>query len=230
MLNRLLNQLLNPYLLLIFSVISIILSIVDESMLFEGLVILCFAIVMILIVLRGARSQHLIFTGRILTAVLVLILVSVVWDMLYLWGNLPIALKYTFFAGAALIRLGVFGYGWLLLAKSLATRQKVTDRTIITAIVGYLFIGIIWSFVYFAIWQLDPQAFHVSILRDDQFKPWNLIMYFSFMTLTTVGYGDILPINKWAMALANFEAMIGAIYLTVIVARLVSLYSASEQN
>lgn len=53
-------------------------------------------------------------------------------------------------------------------------------------------------------------------------------MYFSFMTLTTVGYGDIIPVNKWAMALANFEAIIGAFYLTVIIARLVSLYGAFE--
>lgn len=227
MLNRLLNQLLNPYLLLIFSVVSVILSIVDESILVEGMVLVCFAIIMILIVFRNARRNQVVFTN-LLIASLILILVSVVWDALYLWGNLPIALKYTFFIGAVLIRLGIFGYGWVLLAKNLATRQKVTDRTIVTAIVGYLFIGIIWAFVYFAIWQIDPQAFHISVLRDYEFKPWNLVMYFSFMTLTTVGYGDILPINKWAMALANFEAMIGAIYLTVIVARLVSLYSASE--
>lgn len=104
----------------------------------------------------------------------------------------------------------------------------MTDRTIVTAIVGYLFIGIIWSFVYLTLWQIDPKAFHVSSIRDDEFKPWNLVMYFSFMTLTTVGYGDIIPVNKWAMALANFEAIIGAFYLTVIIARLVSLYGASE--
>jgi hypothetical protein len=78
------------------------------------------------------------------------------------------------------------------------------------------------------IWQIDPKAFHVSIIQDYEFRPWNLVMYFSFMTLTTVGFGDIIPVNKWTMALTNFEAMVGAIYLTVIVARLVSLYGSSE--
>jgi voltage-gated potassium channel Kch len=53
-------------------------------------------------------------------------------------------------------------------------------------------------------------------------------MYFSLITLTTVGYGDIVPIGRWVMVLANFEAMAGAIFLTVIVARLVSLYGNSE--
>jgi hypothetical protein len=150
------------------------------------------------------------------------------WDGLFYWKRLPLDLRHIFFIGAALIRLSIFSHGWLLLTKTLATRQKVTDRTVVTAMVGYLFIGIIWSFVYLMIWQVDPKAFHISTIRDDDFRPWNLVMYFSFMTLTTVGYGDIIPVNKWAMALANFEAMIGAFYLAVIIARLVSLYSNSD--
>lgn len=228
MFNQLLNWCLNPYLLLILSIVSIILSIVDESIVVEAIVLLLFSLIMLLIALRSARVHYFFAPTKILVAVLTLILISIIWDSLFLWSNLSLDLRYTFFTAAALIRLSIFSYGWLLLARTLATRQKVTDRTIVTAIVGYLFIGIIWSFVYLALWQIDPKAFHVSIIRDDEFKPWNLVMYFSFMTLTTVGYGDIIPVNKWAMALANFEAMIGAFYLTVIIARLVSLYGASE--
>lgn len=228
MVNWLLKQCLNPYLLLILSVTSIFLSIVDTSIVVECFVLLLFSIIMLLVALRGTRIHHLFFSTKILTAVLTLIAVSLIWDSLFLWSHLSLSLRYTFFIGAALIRLCIFSYGWLLLAKTLATRQKVTDRTIITAIVGYLFIGIIWSFMYLMIWQIDPQAFHLSTIKDYEFRPWNLVMYFSFTTLTTIGYGDIIPVNKWIMALANFEAMIGAIYLTVIIARLVSLYGASE--
>jgi hypothetical protein len=114
------------------------------------------------------------------------------------------------------------------LIKTLATKQKVTENTIITAIVAYLFIGIFYSFVYFSIWQLDPNALHISVARDYEFRPRSLVMYFSFMTLTTVGYGDIIPVNQWLMAVAMFEAMTGAIYLTVVVARLVSLFSSPD--
>lgn len=227
MLRQVLNQCLNPYLLLVLSVMSVILAIVGDEVIVEAGVVVLFTIIMILIVIRGTRISHLTFSGKNLAA-LVLILVSVIWDGLYLLSNLPFKLRYTFFVGAALIRLTIFCYGWLLLAKTLAIRQKVTDRTIITAIVGYLFIGIIWSFIYLAIWQIDPKAFHVSIIRDYDFRPWNLVMYFSFMTLTTVGYGDIIPVNKLAMAVANFEAIIGAFYLAVVLARLVSLYGTSE--
>ena len=86
----------------------------------------------------------------------------------------------------------------------------------------------IWSFIYFFIWQTDPHSFKISDLREYELQPWNLAMYFSLITLTTIGYGDIIPTGRWVMALVNFEAMAGAIYLTVIVARLVSLYGNSE--
>lgn len=228
MLRQVLNQCLNPYLLLILSVVSITLAIVGDGLITEALVVILFTIIMILIAIRSARVHDLTFSGKTLIALLSLILVSIIWDGLYLLSNLPMYFRYTFFVVASLIRLTIFAYGWLLLAKTLANRQRVTDRTIITAIIGYLFIGIIWSFIYLVIWQIDPKAFHVSIIRDYNFRSWNLVMYFSFMTLTTVGYGDIIPVNKLAMALANFEAMIGAFYLTVVLARLVSLYGASE--
>jgi hypothetical protein len=122
----------------------------------------------------------------------------------------------------------VFGYEWLSTVQILAHRQKVTSHTIVLAIISYLFIGIIWSFIYFMMWQIDPHSFKISDLREYELQPWNLAMYFSLITLTTVGYGGIVPIGRWVMVLANFEAMAGAIFLTVIVARLVSLYGNSE--
>jgi hypothetical protein len=194
----------------------------------EAFVLLLFSFIMILIVLRGTRNQHSAFSIKTLKFTLTLILLSIIWDSVFLWSPLSQELKHIFFIGAALTRLSIFSYGWWLLAKALTVRQKVTDRTIITAVVGYLFIGIIWSFIYLMIWHIDPQAFHTSIVKDYEFRSWNLVMYFSFMTLTTVGYGDIIPINKWAMVLSNFEAMTGSIYLTVVIARLVSLYQISE--
>lgn len=228
MLNQILNRCLSPYVLLVLSVISVTLSIVDSRIIVQGLVVMLFSTIMVLIAIKGARVHHLRFSFKILVGVLVLILVSVVWDGLYFWGRLPQDLRNTFFIAAAFIRLTIFSYGWLLFAKTLATRQRVTDKTIATAILGYLFIGIIWSFVYLVIWQVDPEALHISTIRDYEFKPWNLVMYFSFMTLTTVGYGDIIPINQWVMVLSNFEAMTGAFYLAVVISRLVSLYGVTE--
>ena len=136
--------------------------------------------------------------------------------------------KQLFLAIATSIKILVFGYEWFSTVKILAYRQKVTSQTIVLAIISYLFIGIIWSFIYFFIWQIDPHSFKISDQREYELQPWNLAMYFSLITLTTIGYGDIIPTGRWVMALVNFEAMAGAIYLTVIVARLVSLYGNSE--
>lgn len=227
-LNQFLNLCTNPYLLLTLSVVSIFVSVTDNRPIAEIFVIGLFNIVMILIALRGARTHHLVFSKTRFFSLFTLIVISLIWDIVFYLSPPSFKLKSAFFIGAALIRFSIFAYGWLLLAKTLAAWQRVTNKTVVTAILGYLFIGIIHAFVYYAIWQVDPQSLHISMARDYEFRPWNLVMYFSFMTLTTVGYGDILPINKWIMALSNFEAMTGSIYLAVIIARLVSLYSAPE--
>ena len=228
MLNQFQNYCLNPYILLILTVAFIVASMVDDSLSVEIFVLFIFYAISILLAVRITHSHQLGFFARFFTFFLVLIGISILCDGLVYFVDLSPGLKALFFVSASFIRFYIFGYGWFSLAKTLATKQKVTDNTIITAIIAYLFIGILYSVVYFAIWHVDPKALHISVTRDDDFKPWNLAMYFSFMTLTTVGYGDIIPVNKWVMALAMFEAMTGAIYLTIVVARLVSLYGSSD--
>jgi len=58
--------------------------------------------------------------------------------------------------------------------------------------------------------------------------PWQTLVYYSYATLTTLGYGDILPATFWARSAASFEAVVGVLYTAVIVARLVGLYAAKE--
>jgi hypothetical protein len=55
------------------------------------------------------------------------------------------------------------------------------------------------------------------------------MLYFSFVTLLTIGYGDIIPVNDIAQTAVVFEGMIGQFYVAILVARLVSLYSLSDQ-
>jgi hypothetical protein len=73
------------------------------------------------------------------------------------------------------------------------------------------------------IYALDSNAFSRSITPHQ-------MLYFSFVTLTTVGYGDISPIAPIAMTFANLEAIIGQLYPAIIIARLVSLYSSSNSQ
>ena len=214
----------NPYFIFMLTVVSIIIAIVGKNaMQLFGVDVLIF-ITMLLIILRSFYKHRRTFSNKHLKVLLILIFISFFFD-LFLYFNWNTDFKNFFLVYAELIKIGVFVYGWLSTVQILAQTQTVTSRTIILAITAYLFIGIIWSFIYLIIWKIYPQAFHVSVLGEYELKPWNLAMYFSLVTLTTVGYGDILPVSRSVMVLANFEAIAGTIYLTVTMAKLVSLYS-----
>jgi Ion channel len=103
--------------------------------------------------------------------------------------------------------------------------ERVSSDTIAGAICVFLLIGMIWTLVYQAIYFFDPKAF--NSIAPESFSPAATVdlVYYSFATLTTLGYGDITPIAKSARMFAVTEAMVGQIYLTVLVARLVGLYA-----
>ena len=97
---------------------------------------------------------------------------------------------------------------------------RVTHDVILSAITVYVLIGVFWGFVFLLLHEASPEAF---ALDPAQGSAEVQLRYFSLMTLTTVGYGDILPKSGEARALATVEALIGQIYLTAIVARLVGI-------
>ncbi len=101
--------------------------------------------------------------------------------------------------------------------------KKVTADTITGGICIYLMLGLVWFELYDILLLFDPAAFSHPM-------PFYRTFYFSFVTLTTVGYGDVVPVHRLAMMLANLEAVIGQIYLAVIVARLVSLYANEKKD
>ena len=103
--------------------------------------------------------------------------------------------------------------------------KKVNSDTIKGGISVFFLIGIVWALFYSIIATLDPQAFSQS---GDNIDLFDSIFYFSFTTLTTLGYGDITPVSDIARTLANLEAIVGMMYPAIYIARLVSLYTAQE--
>jgi voltage-gated potassium channel len=108
-------------------------------------------------------------------------------------------------------------------------RAKIINRNVIHgAIVVYLLIGFIWSFIYSLIECLLPGSFtHIGGHLIFGHRPF---VYFSFVTLTTLGYGDITPKVPLAQSLAILEAVIGQIYLIIQVSWLVGLYVAHTRE
>lgn len=102
---------------------------------------------------------------------------------------------------------------------------RVTVNHIQSAVAIYLLLGLMWGFLYQAVALKDPAAFvrvsssvtdSVDALKRD-------LIYFSFTTLTTVGYGDIAPVHPGARMLATLEAIIGQLFPTILITWLVSM-------
>jgi hypothetical protein len=96
---------------------------------------------------------------------------------------------------------------------------KVTYHRIIGGVLLYLTIGLTFVALFGFVVLLVPNAFNNL---GPHFPIGNLI-YFSFVTLTTIGYGDVVPLHPYARGLANVEAIIGQLYPATLLARLVTL-------
>jgi hypothetical protein len=112
-----------------------------------------------------------------------------------------------------------------ILGYVLRTGRITTDK-ILAAICVYFLIGYAWTFFYALLNEMAPGAFS-GLTTSPETSYVSQIMelrYFSFVTLTTVGYGDILPHSPMARTMAGLEVVTGQLYLAVLVARLVGLH------
>ena len=126
-------------------------------------------------------------------------LVGIKWGLLAAFFGLTVA--------------GLFPY--------LRNARSVTDDHLYTAVSIYLLLGMFWFALYSAIDVFDPGAIQLTAAgRDRQSE----ILYFSLVTLSTIGYGDILPIGGEVRMLAALEGITGVLYVAITVALLVSAY------
>jgi voltage-gated potassium channel len=105
----------------------------------------------------------------------------------------------------------------------------VNVEVLCASIAAYLMLGLTWTVAYWLVDQLTPGgAFSFNTTRGAHSMNGFTGFYFSFITLSTVGYGDITPVSQVARWLAAMEAMTGLLYVAVLIARLVSLYSSAK--
>jgi hypothetical protein len=125
--------------------------------------------------------------------------------------------------------LGVlfFTFTACLLLADVLRKGAVTADKIYGALCVYLLIGLTWGFMFLTLEGFQPGSFLIGQARSSGIeKDPATLVYFSFVTLSTVGYGDITPLSPLARSFAFMEAIIGQIYLAVLVARLVGLHIA----
>jgi voltage-gated potassium channel len=115
----------------------------------------------------------------------------------------------------------------VLIVKSLFGPAGLSSDSILGAICGYLFLGVGWAVIYSMIEHVQPGSFSISqslapVQRIGR-PPSDVLTYYSVVTLTTVGYGDVVPATPATRTCAWIEAISGQFYLAVIVAGLVSM-------
>src|SRR6266513_428146 len=124
-------------------------------------------------------------------------------------------------AGLALVAFVVVN-----LLRFVLRAPSVNTEVLCASISAYLMLGLMWTMAYWLVDQLTPGAFAFNTSAGKESMNGFNAFYFSFVTLSTVGYGDITPVARIARWLAAMEAMTGLLYVAVLIARLVSLYSA----
>ncbi len=135
----------------------------------------------------------------------------------------------------------VFQYGsylsliaFLLVSISYTLRQvafgtEINTNRLVGAICVYLLLGVIWALAYSLLEFAAPSSF-TGIGMGDAAGWDSSWIYFSFVTLTTLGYGDITPVSETARSLVYLQAIAGQFYIAVLVAGLVSAYISDKQS
>mgnify|MGYP001812046926 CR=1 FL=1 len=111
--------------------------------------------------------------------------------------------------------------------KQVLLQDSVNVNRIYGAVCAYLLLGVIWALAYATLHQVSPDAFR-GISDADKSEMGVLWLYYSFVTLSTLGYGDITPVSPAARVLAYTQAIFGAFYMAILVAGLVGVYISTK--
>jgi Ion channel len=117
-----------------------------------------------------------------------------------------------------LLNLFLVGTAPVVIINSLVRRRVIDLQTVLGAVCVYVLIGMMWSFAFTAIGTFDSQPFFAQEAHATVAD----YLYFSFVTMTTTGYGDLTAAHGLGRALAVLEALIGQLYLVTVIALLVS--------
>jgi len=119
------------------------------------------------------------------------------------------------------------GYTAILILLFIYRQKKVTAELIAGAVCVYFLLGLLWGSIYPLLEAVHPGSFAIpQETGEDNTR----FIYYSFVTLTTLGYGDITPLTAPARSFSILEAMIGQLYLAVLIARLVGTHVSQSDD
>ncbi len=177
-----------------------------------------FSIINIVIGIYGFKSKKMWFhsTFGITVSISIVVITGVILELLQLY-YLHLILLFCFYLWAV-----------FLAGKQVLFTGAVDANRIVGAICIYLLMGLLWTLMYLFIAQAIPGAFNgvEQLVWYDNFAD---VAYYSYVTLTTLGYGDISPVAPIARFLVYMEAVVGVFYMAVLVASLIGV-GIAEKN
>ena len=158
----------------------------------------------------------------------VLLALALVGNWLLVFGfSDGVALQFTVYLTTCLFFMVITYF----VLRYVMAHKSITFNSLCGAVCGYLLIGLVWSYIYRALYVLSTHHFSgagISKLNVDGLEQG--FTYYSFVTLTTLGYGDIIPNSNIAKMFAWVEALTGQIYLTVWIAQLVAMHISDRRR
>jgi hypothetical protein len=162
--------------------------------------------------------------GRFFKVGMAFVIAGVILNVLAIRSNAPV-IQY----GSLLLLIGFLLVAISFTMKKIAISTDINANRIVGAICVYLLLGVIWAMTYTLVDLIAPGSFAgFSPTADQRWdSEW---LYFSFVTMTTLGYGDILPVSATARGLAYMQAVVGQFYIAVLVAGLVGAYVSNKSS
>ena len=160
------------------------------------------------------KKQHLIIGALLAQPMLGSIWSSYILQHtgLYVFGNI---------CGAAFFGLVIFN-----MLTFIYNQERVSKDLIVGAALVYLLMALMWTFIFSIVETLHPGSY--AMAQSDISRNTRDLLYYSFVTITTLGYGDITPVTRLARSLCIIEAVIGQLYLVVSVAWLVGMHVSQK--
>jgi hypothetical protein len=190
---------------------------------------------------KGLPAAQAVADTLVLAVLMIVVLLSQKWGAIFLillglavtvasylpseeWSPISMAM---FRRGGNILMFSALTWA---VAHAVYAPGRITFHRLQGAIVIYLTLATIFAAAYSLIWELNPSAFANLVAPAGGPEEVGNMLYFSVTTLTTTGYGDIVPVDPFARSLANLESVIGPFYLAITVARLVTMELADRRH
>jgi hypothetical protein len=208
------------YLLIALLIFLFGVPLADEFAVLSGPLVRLLLFSCLLIIGLGSLKE----SGRLFLVAIAFVVASVVFNAVAVKIVSP-----AFLYGAYASLLGFLLIAIWCALKQVVVGTEISANRLIGAVCVYLLLGVIWAMAYTLLDVFAPGSFE-GISRVDDPGWQSEWLYFSFVTMTTLGYGDLLPLSATARALAYMQAVAGQFYIAVLVAGLVSAYISDRQN